>query len=141
MAEMAHFRPLTEKPMVAATARKSIFTCQRVWVSWAGGAKLPFRCMTEPAPKHVGWTKKKIHPISPGVTMRQVINTKKRAKEHFWDEVSQWKIFPPTPKIFSQKRVDPESEPDTSFSGLRKREEVTSLQLPDQSVLRRSRVR
>ena len=28
-----------------------------------------------------------------GVTMRQVINTKKRQKEHFWDEVQRANLF------------------------------------------------
>ena len=28
-----------------------------------------------------------------GVTMRQVINTKKRQKEHFWDEVKRANLF------------------------------------------------
>ena len=63
--------------------------------------------------------------------MRQVINTKskRKQKEHFWDEVFSQPLNLSFFHYFHhlnilQKRVDPESEPETSFSGLKKKEEV-----------------
>ena len=59
--------------------------------------------------------------------MRQVINTKRKQKEHFWDEVRCWWFLKKSfiqSNYFPQKRVDPDSQPATSFSGLKKKDEV-----------------